>query len=266
MLACATGLLVGVSAASGASGATTFRMPSGNIFCAYEHYSFAPVDLRCEIRSKVRPLPPRPASCRDAAWGEGYSMRQRGPAHVLCITDTIYDRAAKVLSYGTTRQFGVFRCSSSASGLRCVNSTGNGFFLSRQHSYTYKERPARNGAFKSPSGNIVCGYGIAPDGSVSMECGIKSGLKPPPKPIHCDAGDPNHKRVGLTDTGRARPVLCAGDPGPLLPQIEAKAAVLRYGSSIKIGGITCKSATTGLTCQNRAGHGFSLSRQSWRVF
>ena len=179
-------------------------MPSGNVYCAYEHYSFAPTDLRCEIRSKLKPLPPRPASCGDAVWGAGYSMRERGPARVLCITDTVYSPKAAVLAYGTTKQFGVFRCSSSVKGLRCVNSTGNGFFLSKEHSYTYKEPAARYGSFKTPSRNIVCGWSVAPDGSASMECGIKSGLKPPPRPIHCDAGDPNDKRVSLQDTGRAR--------------------------------------------------------------
>ena len=83
-------------------------------------------------------------------------MRQRGPARILCISDTVYDPKAKVLAYGTTRQFGIFRCSSSAAGLRCVNSTGDGFFLSKQHSYTFKEAASKNGAFEMPSGNIVC--------------------------------------------------------------------------------------------------------------
>jgi hypothetical protein len=126
--------------------------------------------------------------------------------------------------------------------------------------------PPRYGSFKTPSRNIVCGYGIDQRGRASMECGIKSGLKPPPPPIHCDAGDPNDKRIGLTDTGRARLVLCAGDPGPLLPQIEAKARVLAYGTKIHIGRITCSSAIIGLTCRNRGGHGFFLSRQRWRLF
>ena len=54
------GFLTGASPALGSSGADTFRLPSGNIYCAYEHYSFAPIDLRCEIRTGVRPLPPKP--------------------------------------------------------------------------------------------------------------------------------------------------------------------------------------------------------------
>ena len=259
------GFLTGAAPALGSSGADTFRLPSGNIYCAYEHYSFAPIDLRCEIRTGVRPLPPKPKWC-DVDWGAGYAMRQTGHASILCVGDTIHDPKAKVLAYGANRKFGVFRCSSSRAGLRCVNSTGHGFFLSKEHSYTLREPAPRNGSFKTPSANIVCGYSIAPDGTASMECGIKSGLKPPPKPVHCDAGDPNDKRVSLRDTGRAAPVLCAGDPGPLLPQIEAKAAVLAYGATKRIAGITCTSATRGLTCRNRDGHGFFLSREHWRSF
>jgi hypothetical protein len=61
-------------------------------------------------------------------------------------------------------------------------------------------------------------------------------------------------------------VLCAGDPGPLLPQIDAAAKVLAYGSAVRIGGISCTSATAGLSCRNRSGHGFFLSRERWRMF
>jgi len=130
-------LVVGVDSSLGASGATTFRMPSGNIYCAYEHYSFAPIDLRCEIRSGVKPLPPRPSACGDADWGGGYSMRQTGRPHVLCITDTISDPKARVLAYGKTWRGGAFTCSSNASGLRCTNRSGHGFFLSRERSYAF---------------------------------------------------------------------------------------------------------------------------------
>jgi Family of unknown function (DUF6636) len=252
-------LLVSGGSALAQSGADKFRLPSGNVYCAYEHYSFSPKDLRCEIRGKIKPTPPN--GCDD-----GYVMRQTGPARAFCASDTIYDRNALVLPYGATRQFGVFKCSSSASGLKCANASGHGFFLSKQHSYTLTQPAPRYGAFKTPSGNIVCGYGIAPDGSASTECGIKSGLKPPPRRIHCDAGDPNDKRLSLRDTGRATPVLCAGDPGPLLPQIDAKAKVLAYGRSIRFGRITCSSAMTGLTCRNSGRHGFFLSREGWRTF
>jgi Family of unknown function (DUF6636) len=255
--------LAGSGSALAASGADTFRMPSGTIYCAYEHYSFAPKALRCEIRGGVKPLPPKPSSC-DADWGAGFTLRQIGLAHILCAGDTIYDPKARVLAYGQTWHGGGFTCESKRAGLRCLNPRGHGFFLSKEHSFAFTEPAARYGAFKTPSGNIVCGYSVAPSGDASMECGIKSGLKPPPRRIHCLAGDPNDKRLSLTATGRAAPVLCAGDPGPFL--VEAKAKILGYGRRWSAGGLSCTSETAGLTCRNRFGHGFFISRERWRTF
>ena len=117
---------------------------------------------------------------------------------------------------------------------------------------------AKNGAFKTPSGNIVCGYGGA-----AIECGIRSGLKPAPKNT-CTDLDYTNKRVSLTATGRAVPVTCAGDPGPFL--VAANARVLGYGTSWRGRGITCTSRRIGLTCKNRKGHGFFLTRAHWRAF
>jgi hypothetical protein len=137
LVAAGAALALGAGIASAASGAYPFRTPSGNIFCAFEHYSFAPVDLRCEIRSGVKPLPPRPKACGDAVWGAGYAMRQTGRPHVLCITDTIYDPKARLLAYGTTWRGGGFTCTSKTTGLRCRNRSGYGFFLSRERSYAF---------------------------------------------------------------------------------------------------------------------------------
>src|ERR671937_855740 len=120
----------------------------------------------------------------------------------------------------------------------------------------------RNGAFKTPSGNIVCGYDFSANGrSASIGCGIKSGLRPAPRNTCVDM-DYSGKSVSLNATGRARSVVCAGDPGPFL--VEGKARVLGYGKSRRGGGITCTSRRAGLTCTNRRGHGFFLSREHWR--
>jgi Family of unknown function (DUF6636) len=124
---------------------------------------------------------------------------------------------------------------------------------------TLRMRTGPTGTFKTPSGNIVCGYGAS-----AIECGIKSGLRPPPAVVSCRAGDFTTKRVSLRATGRVMPTTCAGDPGPFL--FESKAWVLGYGRTWSAGGITCSSATSGLTCRNRAGHGFFLSRERWRSF
>jgi hypothetical protein len=111
---------------------------------------------------------------------------------------------------------------------------------------------AKYGSFKTPSGNIICGYGGG-----SIGCGIKTGLKPAPKNT-CHDLDYSGKRMSLRSTGTAMVDVCAGDPGPFL--LEAKAPVLAYGSKWHGSGITCASRPAGLTCKNRTGHGFFMSR------
>jgi hypothetical protein len=111
---------------------------------------------------------------------------------------------------------------------------------------------AKYGSFKTPSGNIICGYGGG-----SIGCGIKTGLKPAPKNT-CHDLDYSGKRMSLRSTGTAMVDVCAGDPGPFL--LEAKAPVLAYGSKWHGSGITCASRPAGLTCKNRDGHGFFMSR------
>jgi hypothetical protein len=54
--------------------------------------------------------------------------------------------------------------------------------------------------------------------------------------------------------------VCAGDTA-----LGAK-NVLAYGRTWQRGPITCTSRVTGLTCRNARGHGFFLSRESWRRF
>jgi hypothetical protein len=121
--------------------------------------------------------------------------------------------------------------------------------------------------FKTPSGNIVCGYS---SGSrirdVWVGCAIKSGLKPPPPRVHCTEGDPTDRFIGLSATGRSHVQTCAGDPGVLV--YESRARVLPYGRTVTWGNgaMHCTSALAALTCTNRAGHGFVLSRQRTRRF
>jgi hypothetical protein len=42
--------------------------------------------------------------------------------------------------------------------------------------------------------------------------------------------------------------------------------VLGYGKTWSGGGLRCTSAFKGLTCRNKSGHGFFLSRAHWRSF
>lgn len=115
--------------------------------------------------------------------------------------------------------------------------------------------------FQSPTGNIHCmvfsGYGDDGDG---VRCDIgnftPSAL---PAPEGCDYDWGNAFWIGSVDRrgGLACISDAISDPGN---------SVLGYGESVSGGGVTCTSAKSGMTCENSAGHGFTLSKAKQRVF
>ncbi|MFL5919988.1 MAG: protein kinase domain-containing protein [Gaiellaceae bacterium] len=107
----------------------SFRTPSGAIGCA------SGLRLRCDIRSGLRPRPPRPEGCT-GAWGFGFSLDSSGRAHPDCGPAAIA-AVARRLAYGTRWHRGAFNCLSRSVGLRCSNHSGHGFFLSRTRSYRF---------------------------------------------------------------------------------------------------------------------------------
>ena len=115
-------------------------------------------------------------------------------------------------------------------------------------------------SFRTPSKNIYCAYNSA-DSSIQafLRCDIRSHLHPAPAPHRCVEGVYGES-VGMTKTGRAR-VLCISDT-----TYNPKARVLGYGTSWARDGFRCTSRAVGLTCTNTRGHGFFLSRESWRVY
>jgi hypothetical protein len=122
----------------GASGASFyyFRMPSNNIYCAYMKGGGISPELRCDMRTPLKPLPRKPRSCQ-FDWGGGYSLSPRGTARVLCVSDSVYKNGSPVLRYGSKWHKDAFTCFSKRIGLRCVNAARHGFFLSTQHSYRF---------------------------------------------------------------------------------------------------------------------------------
>ncbi len=122
------------------------------------------------------------------------------------------------------------------------------------------------GFFKTPSGKIVCQWATGGSPSASVECGVATGLKPPiPKSgVACKHLDYVGNRVDLSVTGHAEPIACAGDAGPFGD--PGHTVYLHYGKTWSAPGLSCKEATSGLTCRNRDGHGFFLSLRSWRTF
>jgi hypothetical protein len=105
-----------------------FRMPSGNIGCAFNSGL-----LRCDIRSGLQPEPSR--SC-EFDW-TGLDLVHDGKARPVCAGDTVFDNNAPVLSYGHKWKRRGITCRSRTSGLRCHNRKGHGFFLSRDDWNTF---------------------------------------------------------------------------------------------------------------------------------
>ena len=110
--------------------------------------------------------------------------------------------------------------------------------------------------FQTPSHNIGCLVD-----KTYIRCDTRFMTKysqPHYKPKGCDL---DWGPLGMSPTGRVH-VLCVGDTA-----IDPKARVLKYGESrLFAGKFRCTSRTTGLRCQNRAGHGFFISRQKQSIF
>ena len=105
--------------------------------------------------------------------------------------------------------------------------------------------------FRMPSGNIACGYST---GFGPVDAPLRHPLGPEAEP----AGRCELDWTGLSmGRGTARPT-CAGDT-----VYDPKAPVLKYGSVWKRGPFTCVSLLIGLSCTNRTGHGFFLSKERW---
>ena len=92
-----------------------FHTPSANIACLYSSDQPGPF-LRCDV-----------LSLNDT----GFTVRRRGPARRIHITDSVVGRG-RTLEYGTRAHYGPFTCRSRRVGLRCRSRvSGHGFFLNR---------------------------------------------------------------------------------------------------------------------------------------
>ncbi len=115
--------------------------------------------------------------------------------------------------------------------------------------------------FQSPTGNIHCvifsGYEADSDGARCDIGEFTPSAIPAPADCEFDWGN----AFWIASNGRRGGLACisdsVADPGN---------PVLEYGQSVSAGGVTCVSAKNGMTCQNAAGHGFTLSRGKQRVF
>jgi hypothetical protein len=125
---------------------------------------------------------------------------------------------------------------------------------------------AEDATFRSPTGNINCLY-LELETGPEMRCDISQFT---PSFKTAPPGTSNETIVctpallhgySITPKGSSGKAFCPTDA-----VIDPGSAVLPYGATFRRGGVTCASETSGMTCKNAAGHGFSLSRAQQKVF
>ena len=85
---------------------------------------------RCDVRTRTWTPPPKPADCQ-LDWGQGLKVSAQGSGTFVCAGDSIFGQTA-VLAYGTRSVVGSMTCTSTESGVTCINNaTGHGFAVSR---------------------------------------------------------------------------------------------------------------------------------------
>jgi hypothetical protein len=103
--------------------------------------------------------------------------------------------------------------------------------------------------FQMPSRNIGCLLAAG-----ELRCDLLSGLQPEPTTA-CD-----FDWVGVVLSKDSAGPNCGSDT-----VYTKDAPTLAYGGEWRRGGFMCRSQEDGLTCFSGTGHGFKLSRESWKA-
>lgn len=112
--------------------------------------------------------------------------------------------------------------------------------------------------FQSPTGNIHCAM-YTFDGNAEARCDLREYTPSyTRRPAGCEYDFGMAFAVGASGKGELACVSdTVQDPGnPVLP----------YGEAVSLGGISCVSAKTGMTCTNAEGHGFSVAKSKQKLF
>jgi len=112
--------------------------------------------------------------------------------------------------------------------------------------------------FRSPTGNIHCLY-FPIDGIGSLRCDIQqitNRLPQPPEDCELDWGTAFAMDVETRHAER----ICHGDT------VVGRYPILSYGQIWSRGGFICRSTQLGMSCRNRLGAGFDLSRSSQKLY
>jgi hypothetical protein len=106
-----------------------FFTPSHNIRCEFASAK-GTSQLRCDI-THIRHTPVPTGPCINA-WGHIYILGSTGTVQLGCDLEPLDTKRYRQLPYGSVWRRGPFACLADLAGLRCANSEGHGFELSRE--------------------------------------------------------------------------------------------------------------------------------------
>lgn len=113
--------------------------------------------------------------------------------------------------------------------------------------------------FQSPTGNIQCGLYVGADGSgVRCDLSQMTGQSYSHRPAGCEYDWGSSFAVDGIGKGY---LACVSDVVG-----DGSGLVIGYGEVISLGGITCSSEKSGMTCVNKSGHGFTVAKAKQRLF
>lgn len=113
--------------------------------------------------------------------------------------------------------------------------------------------------FQSPTGNIQCGLYVGADGA-DVRCDLRqmTGQTYFHRPAGCEFDWGSSFAVDSTGKGY---LACVSDAVG-----DENGLVLDYGEQLSLGGITCTSEQSGMTCTNDGGHGFTVAKARQKLF
>lgn len=113
-------------------------------------------------------------------------------------------------------------------------------------------------AFQSPTGNIHCSL-YDWDGTATVRCDLRQYVPTYTKaPPNCEYDWGMSYAVESAGKGY---LACVSDS-----MVDPGNPVLPYGEAVSMGGISCVSAKTGMTCTNAEGHGFSVAKAKQKLY
>jgi len=105
-----------------------FKTPSGNITCIQWKEG---AGIRCDLATVEKVSLAKPKDCYQV-WGQAFALEKTGAGRPGCVGDSIGSVEVPELPYGKSWEKDGFKCVVQETELRCNNSEGHGFSLSKK--------------------------------------------------------------------------------------------------------------------------------------